>query len=299
LTAKINSIDVDLRRGDLFEPVAGELFDLIVTNPPYVMSPPRSASERLAYREGDRPGDGLVEHIVHAGADHLAPHGVLQVLANWAHVGGTDWSDRLRRWITATGCDAHVVQREVLDPSEYAELWLADAGLGGAADYIHRYGEWLDYLSGLGIDAIGMGWIVLQRNGRDEPEIRIEDWPYGVDQPIGPAFEAGFAAIDRVRSGDAELLRHAWRLVDDVVEETRGTPGAADPNSIVFRQQRHFRRALRADTAVAAVLGACDGDLDLSTIMATVAGILHLEFDALSATMLPAIRQCIRDGFLV
>jgi hypothetical protein len=47
------------------------------------------------------------------------------------------------------------------------------------------------------------------------------------------------------------------------------------------------------------VLGACDGDLDLSTIMATVAGILHLEFDALSATMLPAIRQCIRDGFFV
>ena len=87
-------------------------------------------------------------------------------------------------------------------------------------------------------------------------------------------------------------------MADDVVEETLGSPGAADPRTIVLRQQQGFRRALRADTALAAVLGACDGDLDLHTIVATVAGILSIDPTALSETVLPTIRTCIHDGFL-
>jgi len=299
MNAKINSIEVDLRLGDLFSPVADETFDLIITNPPYVISPQRTVGERLTYREAGRPADSLVKHLVQAGADHLAPGGALQLLGNWAHVDGTQWSDRLRSWIAETGCDAHVVQRETLDRSEYVELWLADAGLAGSPGYVDRYREWLDYLDKLGIKAVGLGWIVLRRSDRAEPEITIEDWPYPVEQPIGATFEQGFQAVDLAGSAEFELLAHAWRLGPDVIEETRGAPGAADPASIIFRQQHGFRRALQADTALAAILGACDGDLDLNTIITTVAGILGLSVDALSEAALPHIRQCIRDGFLL
>jgi release factor glutamine methyltransferase len=40
-----NGVDVRLLRGDLLEPVAGELFDIVVSNPPYV---PQSDAETLA-----------------------------------------------------------------------------------------------------------------------------------------------------------------------------------------------------------------------------------------------------------
>src|SRR5215204_6675041 len=120
----------------------------------------------------------------------------------------------------------------------------------------------------------------------------------GVQTCALPIFEEGFRAVDLARSSDADLLAHAWQLAEDVVEETRGSPGAADPSTIVLRQQRGFRRALQADTALAAVLGACDGDLDLRTIVATVAGILSIDPTALSQSVLPIIRTCIRDGFL-
>lgn len=53
LTAALNGADVDLREGSLYEPVAGELFHLIVSNPPFVMSPPRAEADTLAYREGN------------------------------------------------------------------------------------------------------------------------------------------------------------------------------------------------------------------------------------------------------
>ena len=143
-----------------------------------------------------------------------------------------------------------------------------------------------------------MGWIVLQRNGRAEPDIRIENWPYAVEQPIGPVFDEGFKAVDLARSSDADLLAHDWQLAEDVVEETRGSPGAADPRTIVLRQQRGFRRALQADTALAAVLGACDGDLDLHTIVATVAGILGIDPTALTRDC-PADHPNLHPGWLL
>jgi hypothetical protein len=300
LTAMLNGLDVDLRLGSLYEPVQGQRFDLITTNPPYVMSPPRTDAERLAYREGSWTSDGLVEQVVRQGVHHLREGGVLQVLANWAHVRGEDWHDRIGGWLAGTGCDAHVVQREVLDVYEYVELWLADAGLAGSPDYVRRYTEWLDYFAALGIEAVGMGWLLLHRVDHASPDVRIEDWPYPVEQPIAPALTAELAAVRLERRlSDEELLSRRWVLASDVVEETTGLPGQADPQHIVLRQQRGFRRAVEAGTALAGVLGACDGELSLGQIIATVAGLLDADEPALRAELVPQLRRLVVDGFLL
>ena len=52
LTAGLNDVTVDLRVGDLFAPVKDETFDLVVSNPPFVISP--ATDERLVYREPAR-----------------------------------------------------------------------------------------------------------------------------------------------------------------------------------------------------------------------------------------------------
>ncbi|SDR73945.1 Methyltransferase small domain-containing protein [Friedmanniella luteola] len=299
LTAALNAVDVDLRLGSLYEPVAGERFDLITTNPPYVMSPPRSDADRLAYREGSWTSDGLVEQVVRDGVGHLAEDGTLQVLANWAHVRGQDWTERLGGWFAGSGCDAHVVQREVLDVHEYAELWLADAGLAGSPEYLPRYAEWLDYFEALGIEAVGMGWLLLHRAGHDVPRVRLEEWPYAVEQPLAPALERELVAVSLDRSlSDEALLARRWVLAADVVEETIGVPGEADPQHLVLRQQRGFRRATEPGTALAGVLGACDGDLPLGTVVTTVAGLLGVDAADLTAEVVPAVRRLVVDGFL-
>jgi hypothetical protein len=300
LTLALNGVEAELRHGSLYEPVAGGRFDLVVSNPPYVMAPPRPEGERLTYREGDREGDQLVEHLVRHAGDVLAEDGVLQLLANWAHVEGQDWADRLRGWVDGTGCDAHLVQREVLDPYEYVELWLADAGLAGRPGYRSRQQDWLRYLDRLGITAVGMGWIVLHRTDRDRPEVRVEEWPYPVEQPIGPAFAAEQDGLCRVRDlTDADLLSRSWALAPDVVQETSGVPGAADPQHIVLRQQRGFRRAVAADTALAGILGACDGELPLGVVVDAVAGLLDADREALRAEVVPRARRLVVDGMLL
>jgi methylase of polypeptide subunit release factors len=300
LTADLNGVEVDLRHGDLYAPVAGDRFDLIVTNPPYVLSPP--TGERLTYREGTRASDGLVEAVVRQGAEHLADGGVLQVLANWAHVRGEDWSQRVGGWLDPA-LDVHVVEREVLDPYAYVELWLADAGLTGASDYADRYAAWCAYFDGLGIEGVGMGWLLARKpggSGSAGPAHRtLESWPYAVEQPVAPAFARELDVVDRWRSATAgEVLDAAWTLAPDVVEETVGPPGANDPASIVLRQQRGLRRAVALDTAAAGVLGACDGDLSLRTLVDTVAGLLDIEPQGLAVELVERVRTLAVDGML-
>ena len=295
LTAGLNGLDLDLRTGSLYEPVADEKFDLIVTNPPYVMSPP--TGERLVYREGLFSADELVRWVVVEGADRLAPGGTLQVLGNWAVTDDEDWTDRLRRWVEPTGCDALVLQREHLDAYEYIEVWLNDAGLVGTDEYAARYRAWLDYFDALGITGVGMGWIMLHRSGSTTPDVRLEEWPHAVHQPLGEAFAAHLAGVAAATS-DADLLARAWRLDERVDVETLGRPGAEDPEHIVYRQRYGFGRAVEVDTALGAVLGACDGDLTAAQIVGAVASILEVDADALAAEVVPRLRQLVVEGYL-
>lgn len=295
ITLGLAGVAADLRRGSLYEPVAQNRFDLIVTNPPYVISPP-SRSE-LVYREGTHVGDGLMRTVVTEAADHLNPDGTLIVLGNWA-ITDQPWQERLGEWIAPTGCDALVLQREVLDPYEYIELWLADAGLAGSAHYAQRYTEWLDYFEACGIRRIGMGWLALRAGGRDHPDVRIEEWPHAVHQPVGSAIGVHFDAIDAAQCSDEQLLQQRWRLRPGVVQETIGIPGAADPQHLVLRQQYGLGRAVEPGTALAAVVGACDGDLPLSVLIEAVASLLRVEEVPLRAQTLTGLRRLIADGYV-
>ena len=299
LNAALNEVDVDVRDGSFFEPVAGERFDLISTNPPFVISP--ATGERLVYRDSGLPGDRVVEHIVRTGPDHLADGGWLQVLANWAIVDGQPWDERLGSWLR-DDCDALVVQRETLDPASYVELWLKDSGHHGGPDYATRYDTWLSWLEETGIEGVGFGWINLRLGGgagSGGGRHDLLEWPYDVEQPIGPAIHAWGEAVTDLRGlGDDDLLAATLRAREDVQQETVGRPGAEDPEAIVLRQQRGFRRARTADTVEAAFLGACDGDLSVGQLLGALAALLERDAAELRETYLPVVRELVGEGFL-
>lgn len=295
LTAELNEATVDLREGSLYEPVAGERFDLIVSNPPFVMSPPSAEADTLTYREANFEGDRLVETLVRGAADHLNPGGSLQLLTNWA-ILDEPWEDRLRAWVP-DGCDAWFIERERLDIYSYIEMWLTDAGLAGTARWRPAYDEWLAYFDRLGIRAVGMGWVQITRSDRAEPELTFESWPHAVAQPVGAAFAGRADSVDAATMPIERLLASRPRLID-VEQETIGAPGAADPTHIVFRQRVGLLRAIKADTALAAVLGALDGDLTVGQVLAAVAQVLEADPADLAAAMVPELRAALRDQLL-
>jgi ribosomal protein L3 glutamine methyltransferase len=76
---------VHLREGDLFGPVHGRRYDLIMANPPYVARaaadafPPEYAAEPPLAHRGGEDGLDLVRRILAEARDHLQPNGTLVV----------------------------------------------------------------------------------------------------------------------------------------------------------------------------------------------------------------------------
>lgn len=299
LTLGLNGLDVPVRLGSLYEPVRQERFDLIVTNPPYVMSPPAPEGRRLVYRDGGFEGDGLVRAVVSGGPEHLTEGGLLQVLANWADTTEQSWQERLAGWAGHSGCEMWVLEREHLDVYQYIEMWLTDAGLEGDPSWQRRYREWLDYFSALSVTGVGMGWIMLRNSGLAHPDVHIEQWPYAIAQPVGPAISRGLRAQRYARLAENEILAASCRISPDVVQESIARPGAGDPSHIVMRQNTGLRRAMQVDTALAGVLGACDGELSLAVIIDVVATLLDEDPLTLRARLLPGLRQALAEGFLL
>jgi methylase of polypeptide subunit release factors len=290
----------DLREGSLFEPVGGETYDLIVSNPPFVISPRSAEDDRLVYRDGGMAGDDLCRTLVQQAGGHLSDGGWCQLLANWQHVQGEDWRERLASWVPP-GCDAWIVQREVQDVAQYAELWLRDAGehLAGPEAYAARYDAWLDEFEARGTTAVGFGWITLRKSGADRPSVTVEEWPHPVEQPLGEAVAAHFDRQDFLRAhDDAALLTAHFRLADEVVQEQVGLPGMEDPEHVVLRQNRGMRRATKVDTVSAGFAGVCDGTLSAGRILDAIAQLLGEDPVVLRDRTPESIRLLVEQGFL-
>jgi Methyltransferase small domain len=300
LNARLNEVELEVRGGSLFDPVADERFDLVVTNPPFVVSPAdHRTGERLVYRDSGLPGDEMVRRVVSTAPRHLLPGGRCQVLANWVHRRGEPWQERVAGWLEGSGCDAWVVQREAADPAEYVELWLKDSGVHGRPDYAERYDAWLSWFDEQHVEAVGFGWLHLRRVDR-RPVLHLEEWPYEVEQPLGAEVADRSRRTDFLAVTSDEALR-ASRLTTrvDVRQESHGEPGAADPESIVLRQQRGMRRARQVDTVEAGLVGACEGDLTVAEILDALASLLDGDAAALRRDRLGAVRELVADGYLL
>lgn len=291
----------DLRAGSLLEPVAGEEFDLVVSNPPFVITPPGAPS--FEYRDGGLRGDGVTAALVSGVGSVLAPGGVAQFLANWEVRG--DWRTRLEQWLDSSPMplDAWIVQRDLLDAAEYAETWLRDAGITAERDsalWASSYESYLRAFDATGVEAIGFGMVVLRRPVSGDPTLRrLEEHEGALGTPLGPTLSASLAAHDWLAATpDEALLDTAFTVASDVTRETYGRPLLADPEHILVRQGGGFGRSVRADTALAGLVGACDGELTAGQIGHALAALLDVPSSVMVEGLVPAVRELVRDGFL-
>ncbi|MEP7763849.1 methyltransferase [Sanguibacter sp. 25GB23B1] len=309
--AALDGVALDLRLGSMLEPVAGELFDLVVSNPPFVITPRTLGAVSSAtgiptyeYRDGGRAGDDLVRDLVTSVGQVLAPGGVAQLLGNWEHRRGEPWTDRVGQWLDESGLDGWVVQREVQDPAEYAELWIRDGGTTPEREpgpWAEAYGAWLDDFASRDVEGIGFGFVTLRRplDGARPTLRRLEEHSGALEQPLGTFVARSLAAHDwLVARSDASLADERLVVAGDVSEERFYTPGASDPSVVILRQGGGTGRAIHASTSLAALVGACDGELSVGQIVGAIASIFDVSTGDLAAELLPAVRGLVRDGLL-
>lgn len=221
------------------------------------------------------------------------------MLANWVHRADEDWRDRVGGWLPGRGVDALVVQREVLNPAEHVATWLRGAGQLAGQEHRRVYDSWLGDLLAAGVDGIGFGLLSVRRTD-DTTRATLLDWPHPVQQPLGPDLAAWF---DRQRwlaahTDDRDLAGAVVVLAGDVVQEQVGSPGTEHPEHLVLRQQVGLRRAVEADTAGAALVGACDGTLPVGTLVAAVLELLGDTDGTGREDLLREVRRLVEVGVL-
>ncbi len=299
---------VSLRLGSLLEPVAGETFDLVVSNPPFVITPRsvgEQSSDQFTYRDGGLPGDDIVANLVRTLPDVLAPGGTAQMLGNWEVPAGSGWSDRPSSWLAGSGTEAWFIQREQVSPGLYAETWLQDASEGRDRElYRAAYAAYLEDFASRNVESIGFGMIWLRRPEALRPgtaPTRFEEITYPIEQPIGPHLAA---AVERADWLDAHELSEAHLVVaEDVTEERHQRPGAEHPGVILLRQGAGLRRTNLLSTELAGFVSACDGELSVRQLIGALAALLgggeDFDDDAFRTGLLSDVGNLVRDGFLL
>ncbi|ALV46999.1 SAM-dependent methyltransferase [Arthrobacter alpinus] len=302
---------VSLRLGSLLEPVAGESFDLVVSNPPFVITPRHrgeQSSDQFTYRDGGMAGDAIVATLVRELPSILKPGGTAQMLGNWEVTNDStvdaenqaQWHARPAQWLAA-GTEAWFIQREQVSPGGYAETWLQDASQGrDSAAYIDAYEDYLLDFASRNVVGIGFGYILLRRPavGEEPSEPRFEEILYPIEQPVGPHLADALDQLQwlkqRPNIADEHLLS-----ASDVTEERHQKPGAEHPGVILLRQGAGLRRTNLLSTELAGFVSASDGDLTAGQIIGALAVLLERDdpefVDALSSD----VRNLIRDGFLI
>ena len=296
---------LELLRGSLLEPVAGRRFDLIASNPPFVLTPPAVRDAGLPLMEYRDAGGPILPALVAGLGEHLEPGAVAVMLGNWEHRGASSWREAVAAWVPEE-LDAWVVEREVQDPVEYATMWLRDGGLTPERDaqaFDAALEAWIDDFEVRDVQGVGFGYLLLHRPQRPrEPWCLLEEVTTSGQGVLGPHVAEVLEARERLAGLDDEAVADLHPLLaPDVTEERHLIPGAAEPTVILLRQGGGLGRTLRASTAVAALAGVADGELSVDQIAYAVAALSDLNTAdalALRAEMVEAARHLLTTGFL-
>ena len=293
---------LEFLRGSLLEPVAGRRFDLITSNPPFVLTPPAVREAGLPLMEYRDAGGPVLPELVAGLREHLEPGAAAVMLGNWEHRGADSWREAVATWIPE-GLDGWVIEREVQDPVEYATMWLRDGGLTPERDaegFDAALGAWIDDFEVRGIQGVGFGYLIVHRPLRPrDPWRLLEEVTTSGQGVLGHHVAEVLEARERLAGLDDDAVADLRPvLAPDVTEERHLIPGAAEPTVILLRQGGGLGRTIRASTVVAALAGVADGELSVGQIASAVVALTGEDAIGLRAEMVEATRHLITVGFL-
>lgn len=228
-SADVNGIEnIEFRYGSLFDPVKNEKFDLIVSNPPFVIG----NVTNLEHRESPFVADGLTSKLLNEIPNHLNENGIAIFLTAWLETKNETWEERISEMLPEN-ISAWIGMRELQTPDEYIKTWLEDAKLDPSLS-----GEWKNKLESWQTEHIAFGFVVLQKVMSGQPWQDINDvrdarrLPMGeeVDTLIAAATSANsLSALEIIESRFTATSSQPWRgdvALDGVLSGIRENLGA-------------------------------------------------------------------------
>lgn len=298
--ARLNEIS-NLRAlaGDLFEPVAEERFQLIVCNPPYVISP----SQRFLYRDSGERGDLFCRRLARTALNHLESGGFFQFTANIAHQKDRSWKEDLEAWFKDLDGDVLVLVKTTENASDYAMNWILSTESKEPPLVSQRYEAWMDYFAEQRIAAVSSLLVTLRRSGKGPGWIQIDDPPCEIVGPCGDEIVWFFECRDRFGSaaGRQALLDQRLRPAPQVLleqEYAMGLTGLEVHHSRV-KKTGGLQYPLMIHHRVAQLMAGCNGERTLRQLLTELFASWDADWDRTLPRVLPVVQTLIERGVLV
>jgi len=219
LNAKLNGkAGVDWRQGPWFEPVRGEEFDLIISNPPFVQSPGGRTMAMDTPVEED-PVSLLLSQM----PSYLAPGGIGCLLLNWQYQDEDDWSAHPLSCLPEEGVQILLFELQRHDPKGYATHWVRqNARFEDPEAREAEIERWVEYLEGRGSAGVSSGFLIMRRCEPGEEWVMAESRELKHFTPLtGVEFRRVFenqSWLGKLRD-DLAILEERFRAVDGVQKE--------------------------------------------------------------------------------
>ncbi len=296
--ARLNGFtNIDFFEGDLYEPVQGQQFDLVVMNSLFVISP----EFRTHYQNSGTTGDQFCQKIVRQVPPFLREGGYCQVLCEWAHVEGQKWQDRLASWFEGTGCDVWVMRTETRSPTAYTYFW--NQGKTSHPEFPQIYNNWMAYYKRERIERISSGLITMRRSSGRPNWFRVGDAPEKVWGPLGDEITRVFELFDFLMDTreDRTLLNERLQVSPDVRYEPQYKPSAQGwrLRNGQLRRTQGFCYTCSVDPQTANLVLGCNGQLRVGDLLSGLAAQRKVTLESIAPTCLANIRRLIGRGFLL
>jgi len=296
--ARLNAIEnIEGVAGDCFAPVAGRKFDLILSNPPFFITPQAD----YMFCDNTMELDGLCRRLVKEGPAYLNEDGYMQMLCEWAKIKDQPWEERIAEWLQGTGCDAWVMKGVTQDPEEYAQHRIRETSPDTSEDDA-RYAEYMGYYRRRQVEAIHSGLIVMRRRP-GQNFVRIEEVPPTPTGDLGEMILSTFAAHDFLRANDSDekLLQLSPRIAGHARLEQvcKAADGQWRAETLNLRLTSGFAFHVTLQPLVAEFLVTCDGTRTAGDAIRDFAAKANAPLEKVQPECLSMIRSLIERGFMV
>ncbi|MBU6414093.1 MAG: class I SAM-dependent methyltransferase [Planctomycetes bacterium] len=175
--AKLNGVSdrIECRMGSLLDPLQGQHFGLIVSNPPFVM---RDDAHGASAISASSVGDGVVESLARGIPALLADYGWFTMICNWHHSADASpsWSERPRLWFANAGVDVWIVRNQTVTAEHYGRSMIEADGHKAGAEFDARFAAWKKWCAENNANFVSFGIIIARRrNGANW--MRVESIP--------------------------------------------------------------------------------------------------------------------------
>jgi hypothetical protein len=268
--AALNGLsNVSFLYGDRFEPVVGQRYDVIISNPPFFLAPVSC----LLCCDNSLELDGFVESLARGAPQFLEEGGVFQMLCEWVEFEPESWENRLRPWFERSNCDVHIWKGYEISPIEYARKRALEQGQLYRETAGSSFADRLSYLTRCQVKRI-LGGLITMRRRSAQNWFWVEEMQKRPEGSIGDALAERFSTLDILELNDEQTLLTAYpRLASQVrlVSESVQRNCVWDVERSYLERMDDLPARLGLDAVVTELAAHFDGTQSIETLLRKLA----------------------------